>query len=280
MSYTSADVLLDIHASALAGMVSGPKHFERWAALAADEDYPDADLTEERFHESLVGADGALAALWSRHLAAWDFAEGPQWALGTPARTDERRAVVYDRLRFGSDLRKALDSAVPVAKLPGPTVITREFAPWYTQERATARSFYWRSYEGKLRAKGWSDAAIAGLDEASRAVVERLTDPEQPAARQAKGLVVGYVQSGKTANFTGVTAKAIDAGYRLVIVLGGTLNLLRAQTQRRTSSEATKSTTWTPSTESTTTATTTPTGPTSSSTAAARPPSAPATSSV
>ena len=48
-----------------------------------------------------------------------------------------------------------------------------------------------------------------------------------------KGLVVGYVQSGKTANFTGVTAKAIDAGYRLVIVLAGTLNLLRAQTQRR-----------------------------------------------
>lgn len=75
--------------------------------------------------------------------------------------------------------------------------------------------------------------SIASLDEASRAVVERLTDPEQVAARQAKGLVVGYVQSGKTANFTGVTAKAIDAGHRLVIVLGGTLNMLRAQTQRR-----------------------------------------------
>ena len=44
---------------------------------------------------------------------------------------------------------------------------------------------------------------------------------------------MGYVQSGKTANFTGVIAKALDAGYRLVIVLGGTLNLLRAQTQRR-----------------------------------------------
>ncbi|MFJ2236809.1 Z1 domain-containing protein [Streptomyces sp. NPDC087859] len=233
MSYTPADVLLDIHASALAGMASSPKHFERWAALAADEDHPDADLSEDRFHERLAGADEALTALWSRHLTAWDFAEDPQWALGTPARTDERRTVVYDRLRFGSDLRKALDNAVPVAKLPGPTVITREFTPWYTPERTAARSFYWKSYEGKLRAKGWSDAAIASLDEASRAVVERLTDPEQPAARQAKGLVVGYVQSGKTANFTGVTAKAIDAGYRLVIVLGGTLNLLRAQTQRR-----------------------------------------------
>ncbi|MFE9440991.1 Z1 domain-containing protein [Streptomyces sp. NPDC006602] len=233
MSSTPANILLEIHASALAGMGSVPRHFERWAALAADEVHPDADLSEERFRECLVSVDETLAALWSRHLTSWDFAEEPQWALGTPARSDERRMAVYDRLRFGNDLRKALDNAVPVAKLPGPTVITREFTPWYTPDRTTARSFYWTSYEDKLRAKNWPEAAIASLDEASRAVVERLTDPEQPAARQAKGLVVGYVQSGKTANFTGVAAKAIDAGYRLVIVLGGTLNLLRAQTQRR-----------------------------------------------
>ncbi|MEU6090557.1 Z1 domain-containing protein [Streptomyces sp. NPDC047085] len=233
MSETPASALLEIHTSALAGMGSVPKHFARWAALAADEDYPDADLSEELFHTHLAGGDEALTALWSRHLTTWDFTEEPRWALGIPARTDDRRAAVYDRLRFGSDLRKALDNLVPVAKIPGPTVITREFTPWYAPERAAARSFYWTSYEQKLRAKGWSEPAIASLDEASRAVVERLTDPEQSAARQAKGLVVGYVQSGKTANFTGVAAKAIDAGYRLVIVLGGTLNLLRRQTQRR-----------------------------------------------
>ncbi|MGW5768437.1 Z1 domain-containing protein [Streptomyces longwoodensis] len=233
MSETTAAALLDIHASALAGLGSNPRHFARWAALAADEDYPDADLSEALFYSYLVRGDEALTALWRRHLTAWDFAEGPHWAPDAPARTDERRAAVYDRLRFGSDVRKALDEVAPVAKLPGHTVITREFTPWYTPERAAARSFYWAAYERKLRAKGWSDAAIASLDEASRAVVERLTDPEQAPARQAKGLVVGYVQSGKTANFTGVAAKAIDAGYRLVIVLGGTLNLLRAQTQRR-----------------------------------------------
>ncbi|MGW1063501.1 Z1 domain-containing protein [Streptomyces aureus] len=233
MSATPATTLLEIHTSALAGMGSVPRHFARWAALAADEDHPDADLGEEVFHACLTGGDEALRTLWSRHLTAWDFAEAPQWAPDAAARTAERRTAVYDRLRVGSDLRKALDDAVPVAKIPGPTVITREFTPWYTPERSEARSFYWRAYERKLRAKGWPDAAVASLDEASRAVVERLSDPEQLAARQTKGLVVGYVQSGKTANFTGVTAKAVDAGYRLVIVLGGTLNLLRAQTQRR-----------------------------------------------
>ncbi|MFH5211406.1 Z1 domain-containing protein [Antrihabitans sp. NCIMB 15449] len=71
------------------------------------------------------------------------------------------------------------------------------------------------------------------MDIASDRVVERLADPTKPETYQSKGLVVGYVQSGKTANFTGVIAKAVDAGYRLVIVLGGTLNMLRSQTQRR-----------------------------------------------
>ncbi len=35
------------------------------------------------------------------------------------------------------------------------------------------------------------------------------------------GLVVGYVQSGKTANFTALIAKAVDAGYKSIIVLSG-----------------------------------------------------------
>lgn len=230
------DTLSKIHTAALAVMQDGPRPFGKWAAFIADEDDPDADLTEETFRARLLGSDAgdeALKSLWSRTLTAWDFAEGPEWALGTTSRTEQRRAATYDLLRLSTDLRKALDEIVPVPTIPPATVITQEFTPWYTPEKAAARTFYWSSYERKLREKGWSDAAIASLDEASRAVVERLADPEQPEARRTKGLVVGYVQSGKTANFTGVTAKAIDAGYRLVIVLAGTLNLLRAQTQRR-----------------------------------------------
>ncbi|WP_406861154.1 Z1 domain-containing protein [Streptomyces sp. HUAS MG47] len=230
------DILLEIHAEVLNGMTASPRHFVKSAELAAEDDFPGADITEETFRLRLAedaGRGGALTALWARALTAWDFAENPRWASGTRPRTDQRRAAAYDRLQFSDDLRKILDAAVPVSRMAGTTVIAPEHVPWYTTERAAARSFYWKAYEGKLRAKGWSEEAIASLDAASHAVVERLADPEQDAARQAKGLVVGYVQSGKTANFTGVTAKAIDAGYRLVIVLGGTLNLLRAQTQRR-----------------------------------------------
>lgn len=48
-----------------------------------------------------------------------------------------------------------------------------------------------------------------------------------------KGLVVGDVQSGKTANYVGLMNLAADAKYKLIIVLTGTTNTLREQTQIR-----------------------------------------------
>ncbi len=44
-------------------------------------------------------------------------------------------------------------------------------------------------------------------------------------------MVVGHVQSGKTANYTGLVCKAADAGYRLIVVIAGIHNNLRNQTQ-------------------------------------------------
>ncbi|MEU0430970.1 Z1 domain-containing protein [Streptomyces sp. NPDC006290] len=211
----------------------GPRHFAKLAFALAEADEP-ADTDVTGFHDRILAAapGDELPALWRRKLTAWDFEQSPTWSTTTP-RTPERRAEVHDKLALDADLRKALDVAVPVHVEPGPVTISREFQAWYTREQAANRSFYWASYEALLRRKGWSDAAVSGLDEAAHAVVERLADPTRDDPYGARGLVVGYVQSGKTANFTGVTAKAIDAGYRLVIVLGGTLNLLRGQTQRR-----------------------------------------------
>jgi hypothetical protein len=83
--------------------------------------------------------------------------------------------------------------------------------------------------------KGWDEASVGEIDRASTQVV-RLLDPPRPAQSvrfSTRGLVVGHVQSGKTANMTAVVAKAVDAGYRLVIVLAGMTNALREQTQAR-----------------------------------------------
>src|SRR5690606_29493487 len=48
-----------------------------------------------------------------------------------------------------------------------------------------------------------------------------------------RGMVMGDVQSGKTSNYTGLICKAADAGYKLIILLTGTLESLRRQTQER-----------------------------------------------
>ena len=120
----------------------------------------------------------------------------------------------------------------PVLHLGRPTVISEKFTRWYTRARASEREFYWPLYKEYLRnQRNWSELDLGSLDLASDEVVERLADPLKPQPR--RGLVVGHVQSGKTANYTGVIAKAIDQGYRLVIVLAGMQEPLRRQTQQR-----------------------------------------------
>lgn len=73
---------------------------------------------------------------------------------------------------------------------------------------------------------------VASIDRASTKVVSRLPCPGSDLF-SGRGLVLGHVQSGKTANFTAVISKAVDSGYRLVIVLSGITNALRRQTQAR-----------------------------------------------
>lgn len=101
---------------------------------------------------------------------------------------------------------------------------------WY--KGPTAHDKHWPALLGYLReVKKWKDASDS-LDESSSEIVSLLANPTEESFR-CRGLVVGYVQSGKTANMTAVIAKAVDAGYNLIILLGGVTNKLRAQTQRR-----------------------------------------------
>ncbi|MDX3190282.1 Z1 domain-containing protein [Streptomyces sp. MN03-5084-2B] len=101
---------------------------------------------------------------------------------------------------------------------------------WYTGPRP--RDKYWPALEELLRKSGWSQESLDDLDGASTKVVSLLSHP-RVTQFSTKGLVVGYVQSGKTTNFTAVTAKAADRGYKLFIVLAGIHNGLRRQTQLR-----------------------------------------------
>ncbi|MGY1701418.1 Z1 domain-containing protein [Geodermatophilus sp. SYSU D00766] len=167
-------------------------------------------------------------------ISRWDAADGGDWVGETRPHGTERRKLVYERLELSDSVRERLDGVYP--RDPSAVVIEGgegDWEPWYGAERQTERNFYWSAYSGLLERNGWEAQPLARLDTATTAVVRRLADPTWTERYQSKGLVVGYVQSGKTANFTGVVAKAIDAGYRLIIVLTGTVEILRKQTQRR-----------------------------------------------
>jgi Z1 domain len=109
--------------------------------------------------------------------------------------------------------------------------IIAEREEWYTGP--SPRDRHWPALLNYFEnTKKWDTDTINPLNESSSEVVSLLDNPSR---RQfaCRGLVVGYVQSGKTANMTAVMAKAVDSGYNLIIVLGGVTNKLRAQTQRR-----------------------------------------------
>jgi hypothetical protein len=111
------------------------------------------------------------------------------------------------------------------------TVVLGNRDTWYTGPRADDKC--WPGMVDLLRADGWSeDPAISSLDRASTRIVSLLNHPREKKFH-TRGLVVGYVQSGKTTNFTSVMAKAADRGYKLFIVLTGIHNGLRRQTQAR-----------------------------------------------
>ncbi len=82
------------------------------------------------------------------------------------------------------------------------------------------------------------ERSVCHLDEESEIVLRQLGNPKSPKTSK-RGLVVGYVQSGKTANMAAVMAKAADSGYRIIIVFAGVLDSLRQQTQRRFDEELT-----------------------------------------
>ena len=164
----------------------------------------------------------------------WDAADPDEdWTRNTSPSSADRRRLIYELLELDMAGAQLLDERRPVLHL-GSIVISGPWKRWYTPARAWANEFYWAKYQDYLsRVRGWPDDSVARLAHDTTEVIERIADPTQVEAYQSKGLVVGYVQSGKTANFTGVAAKAIDAGYRLIIVMTGTIELLRSQTQRR-----------------------------------------------
>ena len=87
----------------------------------------------------------------------------------------------------------------------------------------------WQLYKSHLN---WKRESIEDLESATIGILRRLSIDTHETG-PIKGLVIGHVQSGKTANMEALMAMAADHGWNFFIVLSGSIENLRLQTLRR-----------------------------------------------
>ena len=130
-----------------------------------------------------------------------------------------------------SEARKIVERQVEGIEILHRHSVFRPRDQWYFGPKPS--DLHWPALQEFLsNTKPWSESDIDALDKTSDEVVSLMENPVQDRF-SCRGLVVGHVQAGKTANMTAVAAKALDAGYDTVIVLAGLTNKLRYQTQLR-----------------------------------------------
>ena len=107
-----------------------------------------------------------------------------------------------------------------------------EGANWLKEFRAagTCSWRYWTDYKKYLTLPS---PAITEIDDTTETILNQLANPNMAGNWFRSGLVVGHVQSGKTGNFIGLANKAMDVGYKIILILSGMYSDLRMQTQKR-----------------------------------------------
>lgn len=108
------------------------------------------------------------------------------------------------------------------------------FLGWYSRkiEEGAIEENEWSGYYKKIRAKFDSKKIADSVKDFTEKIANRLGDPSRTSFSR-KGMVIGNIQSGKTANMVGLIARALDAGYKDIIILAGGIGELRRQTQSR-----------------------------------------------
>ncbi|MDH4164358.1 MAG: endonuclease [Nitrospirota bacterium] len=229
------DVVYDIVKAALGGMNASPMPLSAALSFYSKQSSLKKEVTEKQVIQRVSSDPNDLVrSELHRKLAEWDHTRTSTWTGSTQPNSESRRQLIYKLLKISSESKTIISDVLPFYDSPPPILIEDpgKHENWYAA--VSTNDFYWGQFKSYLgTTKKWTPESLELLDQSTYSVVERLDCPWLLKDRRSRGLVVGYVQSGKTTHFTGVIAKAIDAGYRLIIVLSGTMDLLRNQTQRR-----------------------------------------------
>lgn len=131
-----------------------------------------------------------------------------------------------------NDLIEQLEYDFEVFQGQATQLVNKNVKPWLHDIPGNYPWQLWDRYKGWLKAKDGS-FPVDSLDDLTKKILDKCINPKTPGNWDRRGMVVGNVQSGKTANYTGLINKATDAGYKLIIVIAGVHNTLRSQTQVR-----------------------------------------------
>ena len=103
---------------------------------------------------------------------------------------------------------------------------------WWTGEaKQDIDNYYWDRYKKYLK-KSLPAKVVRTIDVDTDIIMNNIENPNIDNFNRY-GMVVGHVQSGKTANYSSLICKAADAGYKFIVVIAGGINNLRNQTQER-----------------------------------------------
>lgn len=155
----------------------------------------------------------SVKELVHRRFSSWDAVdESETWTKSTPKQSEPRRNLIYRRLGIPEGFFNQLTTVFP------------RYEP-------IEKTIWSAVLEGLNNDLG--EEVANSVSKASSAIVQKILSARKTKSGAVKGMVVGHVQSGKTQNMIAVAAQLIDEGIDLVIVLAGTKELLRIQTQER-----------------------------------------------
>ena len=139
--------------------------------------------------------------------------------------TDEEREYV----KFTIQSQFTIDLTHGASILGNPNV-----KRWLDNAKTEIEWTYWKAFRDYLaNDQKRAEKIIEENEKVIDNILDYSGDPRIEGSWSRKGLVMGNVQSGKTQNYLGLINKAMDAGYKIIILLGGHMNDLRKQTQER-----------------------------------------------
>ncbi len=152
-------------------------------------------------------------------------------------------ALEISSVEYGEEELKAAKRDITwkyeIFTTPGHSIVADyEQEKWYDDRKARIKPKFWTRYkEYLIDEKHFSPNVVSTLSEETldQKLMNYILDPEADykAPVLKRGLIIGDVQSGKTSTYIGFICKAADAGYKVFILLTGTTEPLRRQTQER-----------------------------------------------